>query len=197
MIFTVTFVAEPGVDAIKSFRMLLKAALRHYGLRAIDVREHERARVCPSPCSSTRELTMSAFSERVRSQQHGFLKVSDIDRDTPWTLTITSLEEQVEVFSETKDVLHFKETGKQLALNQTTAEWLIINLGDNPQNWKGKQVVLHLAEYKYEGETKLGIRLRLPNATSPQRKPPMSNAPTRSSAAGNGGKADPDDAIPF
>jgi hypothetical protein len=28
-----------GVDAIKSFRALLKAALRRYGLRAIDVRE--------------------------------------------------------------------------------------------------------------------------------------------------------------
>jgi hypothetical protein len=37
--FTVTFVAQPGVDGIKSFRALLKVALRRFGLRAIDARE--------------------------------------------------------------------------------------------------------------------------------------------------------------
>jgi hypothetical protein len=44
--FSVTFVGEPGVDAIKSFRSLLKLALRRFGLRAVDVREldaHEQA----------------------------------------------------------------------------------------------------------------------------------------------------------
>jgi hypothetical protein len=29
----------PGVDGIKSFRALLKVALRRYGLRAVDARE--------------------------------------------------------------------------------------------------------------------------------------------------------------
>jgi hypothetical protein len=29
----------PGVDGIRSFRALLKVALRRYGLRAIDARE--------------------------------------------------------------------------------------------------------------------------------------------------------------
>jgi hypothetical protein len=37
--FTVTFVAMPGVDGIKSFRTLLKVALRRFGLRAVDARE--------------------------------------------------------------------------------------------------------------------------------------------------------------
>jgi hypothetical protein len=38
--FTVTFVATRDcVDAIKAFRLLLKVALRRFGLRAIDVRE--------------------------------------------------------------------------------------------------------------------------------------------------------------
>jgi hypothetical protein len=191
--FIVTFAATPGVDAIKALRALLKSALRTYGLRATDVRECEHACVNPSPRSPTRESNMSEFSERVRSQQSGFLKVSDIDRDTPWTLTIASLQEQVEVFGELKDVLHFKETGKQLALNQTTAEWLLTNLGDDPKQYPGKRVTLYLGQYKYEGETKLGIRLRLPNATSPA----ISNTPVRPSATGNGGNADPDDAIPF
>jgi hypothetical protein len=37
--FSVTFVAQPGVDGIKAFRALLKSALRRFGLRAVDVRE--------------------------------------------------------------------------------------------------------------------------------------------------------------
>jgi DNA-directed RNA polymerase specialized sigma24 family protein len=45
--FTVTLVAEPGVDGIKSFRALLKVALRRFGLRAIDARELHTAREPP------------------------------------------------------------------------------------------------------------------------------------------------------
>ena len=37
--FHVTFVAERGVDGIRSLRAVLKSALRRFGLRAIDVRE--------------------------------------------------------------------------------------------------------------------------------------------------------------
>jgi hypothetical protein len=37
----VTFVATPGVDGIRAFRALLKTALRRFGLRAVDVREHD------------------------------------------------------------------------------------------------------------------------------------------------------------
>jgi hypothetical protein len=38
--FTVTLVAEPGVERhIRSFRALLKVALRRFGLRAVDARE--------------------------------------------------------------------------------------------------------------------------------------------------------------
>jgi hypothetical protein len=33
--------AEPGVDAIRSLRALLKVALRRFGLRAVEVREVE------------------------------------------------------------------------------------------------------------------------------------------------------------
>jgi hypothetical protein len=40
--------AEPGVDGIKAFRALLKAALRRYGLRAVDAREiHDAGDVEP------------------------------------------------------------------------------------------------------------------------------------------------------
>jgi hypothetical protein len=40
--FSVRLYAEPGVDGIRSFRALLKVALRRFGLRAVDAREiHE------------------------------------------------------------------------------------------------------------------------------------------------------------
>ena len=139
---------------------------------------------------------MSAFSERIRSSTNkGFYKVKDLNdiNGGEITLTISRLDEEMKMFDKTMDILNFKETGKQLALNQTTAEWLLTNLGDDPKQYPGKRVTLYLGQYKYEGETKLGIRLRLPNATSPA----ISNTPVRPSATGNGGNADPDDAIPF
>ena len=168
--YHVTFVATPGVDGIQSFRALLKVALRRFGLRAIDVREisarnedaHTRSSSLSTHSAQTREVSMSAFSDRVRSQRKGFYKVSDLEGGKELTLTISHLDEEMEVFKETKDILNFVEDGRQLQINQTVAEWLIDNLGDDPEKWPGKKVVLHLAPYTYEGETKQGIRLKLP-----------------------------------
>lgn len=104
---------------------------------------------------------MSAFSDRIRSQRKGFFRVSDFEGGEK-TLTVSHLDEGLMVFGEAKDVLNFQETGQQLQLNQTTAEWLIDNLGDDPEAWPGKKVTLFLAEYEYNKEKKRGIRLRLP-----------------------------------
>jgi hypothetical protein len=163
----------PGVDGIRSFRALLKAALRHYGLRAVDAREiHETGR-----------MQMSAFSERIKSQKKGFYKVADLDGGKEITLTISHLLESVTMFNKEVDLLCFKETGRQLQLNQTTSEFLINALGDDPETWEGKRVVLYLAPYEYEGQTKQGIRIKLPNAPAPA-------VPAQR-------KADLDDDIPF
>jgi hypothetical protein len=196
--------AEPGVDAIRSLRALLKIAGRQLGLRAIDVCEHERACVDPSPRSHpTRELNMSAFSERVRSKESGFFKVADLEGGKELTLTIDRLDEEMEIFNEMKDVLNFRETGKQFQLNQTTSEWLLDNLGDDPETYAGKKVTLYLGEYEFKKEKKLGIRLKLPGAPAP--KPPAPRSET--TASGNGGGYDAaakpsrgkdlDDEIPF
>jgi hypothetical protein len=173
--FAVTFVAMHG-DGIKSFRALLKAALRHYGLRAISVHEcalthgsDQRAR------SLTRETTMSAFSERVQAQREeqkekqketGIFKVADFPNGKELLLTVRYLDEQVAMFGKEVDLLNFVETGRQLQLNWTTSQWLIDNLGDDPEDWPGKQIVLHLASYEYNREKKLGIRLKLPGTAS-------------------------------
>jgi hypothetical protein len=168
--FSATFVATPGVDGLRSFRALLKVALRRFGLRAIDVRElsarnedeHTRSSSLSTHSAQTREVKMSEFSKRIREQRKGFFKVADLEGGKELTLTISHLDEEMEIFNEKKDLLNFVETGQQLQLNQTVAEWLIDNLGDDPEKWPGKRVTLYLAEYEYNKEKKLGIRLKLP-----------------------------------
>jgi hypothetical protein len=41
--FVVTFTPAPGVDAVRSLRLMLKSAKRRFGLIAIDAREKEDA----------------------------------------------------------------------------------------------------------------------------------------------------------
>jgi hypothetical protein len=165
--FTVTLVAEPGVDAIRSLRALLKIAGRRLGLRAIDVRQcaldahqDERARTQPG------STHMSAFSDRIRSQRKakGFFKIADFEGGKELTFTISGLDEEVQMFGKTFDTLNFQETGQQLQLNQTTSEWLLDNLGDDPANYTDKKVTLYLAPYEYEGKTQMGVRLKKPGA---------------------------------
>src|SRR5262249_27149196 len=79
--FVLHLIPEPGVDAIKAFRSLLKTALRRYGLRAVHVQE------CALPAQEderalapTMEDSMSAFSERIREQRKtGLFKVADLE----------------------------------------------------------------------------------------------------------------------
>jgi hypothetical protein len=154
--FSATFVAIPGVDGLRSFRALLKVALRHFGLRAIDVREihHQLG-----------NMTMSKFSERIRDQKNqGLYKVADLEGGKEVTHTIAFLDEQVEMFGKTVDILNFSDTARQLQLNLTTAEFLLDTFGDEPKDWAGKAVTLFLAEYEFKGERKQGIRLKKPGA---------------------------------
>jgi hypothetical protein len=182
--FSVTFVAMPGVDGIKSFRALLKVALRRYGLRATDVRE-----LHPAPTGSK---TMSAFSDRIRSQSTGFFKVVDFEGGKEATLTISHLDEAVEMFDKEVDILNFVETQRQLQINQTNGEWLISNLGDEPATWKDRKVVLHLAEYTYNDKKGFTIRLKLPGA------PALGDGQTRARPALKADRKDDlDDSIPF
>jgi len=198
--FVCHFIPEPGVDGIKAFRSLLKAASRHYGLRAVHVQEcalpaQEDQRALRLP----KEDSMSAFSKRIREGTTGFFKASEFEGEK--TLTIKHLDEGMEMFDKEIDLLNFIETGRQLQLNQTTSEWLLDNFGDDPEKWKDKKVTLYLGKYKFKdqetGEIKEGptIRLKLPGAASGDVLPPERNAPARSSASkGNG---DMSDDIPF
>jgi len=113
---------------------------------------------------------MSAFSDCIREELGGGLfKVADFENG-PKTFTISHLLEAVRMFKKNVDLLCFKETERQFQVNLSNAKWLIDNLGDDPETWPGKQVTLYLASFEYEGETKQGIRIRLPGASDqPQR----------------------------
>jgi hypothetical protein len=192
----------PGADGIKAVRTLLKFAGRHLGLRCVDAREcalpaqeDERALV------QTGSTQMSAFSERIRSQKTGQFKAADFAGGKELELTIDFLEEQVERFDKTIDILHFVETQQELQLNQSKSEFLLDALGDDPAKWKAQHIVLYQVEYPNATDEKyrygIGIKLRAEPETAPARKPPLGNAPARSSSAGNGNKPDFDDSVPF
>src|SRR5262249_5576519 len=133
---------------------------------------------------------MSKFSERIRGNRKvkGVFKVADFEGGEK-TFTIAGLDEGLQVFGKSVDLLCFEETEHQFQLNQTTSEWLLDHLGDEPSGWIGKRVTLFLDEFTYEGETRVGIRLKRPVATA-TRPPPRSSAPAPA-------HSDPDDSIPY
>ena len=146
---------------------------------------------------------MSAFSERIRSQSKGFYKVADFEDGREVTHTISHLDEAMEMFNKTVDILNFSDTGRQLNVNQTNAEWLLNKLGNNPEQWAGKKVTLYLAEYEYGDKKGQTIRLKLPgDATKPAAKegtiiPPQGDGAAKTSARSASRKADMDDEVPF
>jgi hypothetical protein len=202
-VFTVTFVAaRDDVDAVKALHTLLKIASRRLGLRCVDVRELQPSKgerdapalVTPSDpdqqSKPQRNRTMSEFSDRIRSQKKGFFKPADFENGREETHIISYLDEQVEMFNKNIDILNFQDSARQLQLNLTTAEWLISNLGDDPQDWAGKEVVLYLGEYEFNNQKKYGVRLKLPGQASPAtNEPPPQAPPSR--------QKDLDDEIPF
>ena len=143
---------------------------------------------------------MSEFSKRIRGKESGFFKVADLENGERM-LTILRLDEDVVMFDAPRDILNFVETGKHLTLNQTNAEFLLDNFGDEPATYEGKRVVLFIGEYTYEGKKGTGVRLKLPGAPAARpsarsgARAAFSNTPAARS--GNGDKPDPDDTIPF
>jgi hypothetical protein len=109
---------------------------------------------------------MSKFSERIRDQKQGFYKVADLEGGKELTHTISHLDEAVQLWGKTVDVLNFLDSARQLQLNLTTAEFLIDSFGDEPKAWEGRAVTLYLADYEYKGEKKLGIRLKRADAAA-------------------------------
>ena len=94
--FTVTFTAARGSEAISALRGTLKLALRRFGLRAVDVREHTTAKV--SHCRTaqavrTTQARRIGEAEMDMSQYSGaaFLKVGDVKVNGPLRVVIDDI----------------------------------------------------------------------------------------------------------
>src|SRR5262249_47455537 len=135
---------------------------------------------------------MSAFSDRIRDQKNkGMYKVADLEGGKELTHTIDYLDEEVQMFGKTMDILNFSDTDRQLQLNQTNAEFLLDAFGDDPKTWRGKPVTLYLAEYEYNKEKGLGIRLKRAAAAAAEA------SAKRALVRQADGKATMDDEVPF
>lgn len=59
-------------------------------------------------------------------------------------------------------ILRTKEYGdKKFGLNVTNRKTLVKLLGDDTDKWVGKRITLYTTEVEYQGDTMLGIRIRL------------------------------------
>jgi hypothetical protein len=95
-----------------------------------------------------------------------YLKADDLD-DGDMTLTIKA--ERSETMGEgagaqQKVILTFKETDKEFVCNKTNFRTIAkLTECDDSADWIGKQITLYPAEVEFQGETMLGIRVRLRN----------------------------------
>jgi hypothetical protein len=127
----------------------------------------------------------------VTRRARAFYKVADLEGGKEVTHTIDYLDEEVEMFGKTMDILNFSDTARQLQINQTNAEFLLDAFGDEPKTWAGKAVTLYLGEYEYNKEKKLGIRLKRADEAAAEA------SAKRALVRQADGKAKMDDEIPF
>lgn len=79
-------------------------------------------------------------------------------------LTITRVEQEsvgLGTQAEKKWVLYFKEKDKGLVLNKTNIKAIAKLHGDDTDDWEGKRITLYQTEVEFQGDTVLGIRVRL------------------------------------
>ena len=79
-----------------------------------------------------------------------------------------------------KAVVYFAGRSKGWVLNVTNARMLTQAFGDDTELWRGRQIELYGTPVEFKGETRNGIRVRIP-------RPPMPQQP----AAAPGGAAYP------
>jgi hypothetical protein len=88
-------------------------------------------------------------------------------------------------------ILSFTETGKDVAVNATSARVLMAAFGDDERAYIGKQIVLYPEKVNVGGQMREAVMIRLPRgrapATVPAQMPPID--PTTA--------GDFDDEIPF
>ena len=96
---------------------------------------------------------MSEISKRIlRNSTKGFYRADDLKGGREVTHVIHHLDEEMVMYGKTKDILNFSDTGKQLSLNQTNAEFLLDTFGDDPE--KSSEAILEAIQMAWYEEVK-------------------------------------------
>jgi hypothetical protein len=118
-----------------------------------------------------------------------YVRVEDLDgRDITVRIDRIQMEEVGEERKE-KPVLYFESKSKGMVLNVTNAKTISASYGNDSEDWRGREIVLFETSVSYKGETKPGIRVRVPKGKREPEK--VEVAPSKSIAETI------DDDIPF
>jgi hypothetical protein len=149
-IFTVTF-ATDGTDGIRALRALLKAAKRRFGLRAVEVREYDAARVSRRRTARAARRTQARRQEKSITDMRkysgaAFLKPGDIKASGPRRVVITDVTEG----KFDKPDLEFDDYTK-LSVNANN-RILMAAYGWESKGWLNKEIELGLGQAEYDGK---------------------------------------------
>ena len=173
--YTLTLRAAPGCDGVRNLRALLKIAWRHFGLRAVDIRETTNT---PQPwrsaagckLSSARKVTKMDMSEYAGSR---FLKVQDVKGGAIRARII-----KVDVGKYEKPNIHFDDA-TILSGNATNVRTLCRAYGNDSDGWLDKEIELTLGTIEYQGEDQEAIVV---NPISPPEPKTTAKATTKAKA---------------
>jgi hypothetical protein len=191
-IFTVTFAATHD-DGIRALRGVLKLALRRFGLRAVDIREHARvsrrrpAQVARKTSAHARRQEKIIMDMR-RYSGTPFIKPGDVNAG-PLRVVIVGVTEG----KYGRPDLEFDD-GSKLSVNATNNRTLVIAYGFESDDWINKEIELSLGEVEYNGEMQETVMVK-PISPPVERKPPPPKPKGGSGAPGKRG--DMDDEVPF
>jgi hypothetical protein len=90
-----------------------------------------------------------------------WLKSTDIPDDQSVRVVMDRVEVE-EVGDGPKPVLYFQGKQKGLVLNKTNYGVIAAAHGDESDDWSGHPVLLYTVETNYQGQLKMGIRVKIP-----------------------------------
>jgi len=183
--FTVTFTAARGGDGIRALRGTLKLALRRFGLRAVDVREHTTAKVSRCRAAQAVRTTPSRRQEKITMDMRKysgtvFPKRGDVKVNGPLRVVIAGVTES----KYGRPDLEFGD-GTKLSVNATNNRTLVSSYGGESDNWINKEIELSFGEVEYDGQMQETVIVK-------PISPPIEKKPPKRKPSG-----DMDDEIPF
>lgn len=102
--------------------------------------------------------------------QENYLRADDLT--DPIVVTISDVTE-VTIGDDDRVVLDFSDNPKLLPLNKTNALTLADELGDDTDEWIGKQIELYRDKVMFQGKRTNAVRVRIPKGKQPQKPQPQ------------------------